>query len=144
MSRGISDGDLVRLARDGDAVAFRAVTPDPAGFAILVQLMWADDYRGSVVSFRGRLRGGGDAGLTGLFARVETPGSGPAPSSPLNLDDALAEAGTTISTAAATPDWGQHEVTAHVPGDCRLIMFGMFLAGSGRIELREPELARNT
>ena len=56
----------------------------------------------------------------------------------------LADAGTTISTAAATPDWAQHEVTAHVPGDCRIVVFGIFLAGSGRIELREPELARGT
>ena len=56
----------------------------------------------------------------------------------------LADAGTTISTAAATPDWAQHEVTAHVPRDCRRVLFGIFLAGSGRIELREPELARGT
>ena len=75
--------------------------------------------------------------------RVETE-SGPGLSNPLNLDDALADAGTASSTAAATPDWAQHEVTAHVPGDCRIVMFGIFLAGSGRIELREPELARGT
>jgi hypothetical protein len=63
---------------------------------------------------------------------------------PLNLDDVLADASTTISTAAATPDWAQHEVTADVPGDCRIVMFGIFLAGSGPIELPEPELARGT
>ena len=76
--------------------------------------------------------------------RVETPGSGPGPSNPLNLDDVLADAGTTISAAAPAPDWAQHEVTAPVPGDCRLVLFGIFLAGSGRIELREPELTRDT
>jgi hypothetical protein len=121
-----------------------AATPDPAGFAVLAQFMWADDYLGSVVSFRGRLRRGGDAGLAGLFVRVETPRSGPGPSNPVNLDDVLADAGTTIRTVAATPDWAQHEVTAHVPGDCRLVVFGIFLAGSGRIELREPKFARGT
>ena len=134
--------DYAAAADNGTAV-LHAATPDPAGFAVLAQFMWADDYRGSVVSFRGRLRRGGDAGLAGLFVRVETE-SGPGLSNPLNLDDALADAGTASSTAAATPDWAQHEVTAHVPGDCRIVMFGIFLAGSGRIELREPELARGT
>jgi hypothetical protein len=60
------------------------------------------------------------------------------------LDDVLADVGTTIITVAATPDSAQQEVTARVPGDCRLVVFGIFLAGSGRIELREPELARGT
>ena len=134
--------DYAAAADSGTAV-LSAATPDPAGFAVLAQVMWADDYGGSVISFRGRLRRGGDAGLAGLFVRVETE-SGPGLSNPLNLDDALADAGTASSTAAATPDWAQHEVTAHVPGDCRIVMFGIFLAGSGRIELREPELARGT
>jgi RNA polymerase sigma-70 factor (ECF subfamily) len=134
--------DYAATADNGTAV-LHAATPDPAGFAVLAQVMWADDYRGSVVSFRGRLRRGGDTGLAGLFVRVDTE-SGPGLSNPLNLDDALADAGTTSSTAAAAPGWVQHEVTAHVPGDCRIVMFGMFLAGSGRIELREPELARGT
>ena len=133
--------DYAAAADNGTAVLY-AATADPAGFAILAQFMWADDYRGSVVSFRGRLRRGGDAGVAGLFVRVETPGSGPGPSNPLNSGDVLADAGTTSITVAATPDWAQHEVTAHVPGDCRLVAFGIFLAGSGRIELREPELAR--
>jgi hypothetical protein len=131
--------DYVAAATNGEAV-LRAATLDPAGFAFLAQFIWADDYRGSGVSFRGRLRRDGHAGRAGLFVRVETPGAGPGPSNPLNLDDMLADGRTTISTAAAAPDWAQHEVTAHVPGDCRIVMFGIFLAGSGRIELREPEL----
>jgi RNA polymerase sigma factor (sigma-70 family) len=132
--------DYAAAADHGTAV-LQAATPDPAGFAFLAQFIWADDYRGSVVRFRGRLRRDGDAGLAGLFVRVETPGSGPGPSNPLNLDDVLADGATTISTAAATTDWVQHEVTAHVPADCRIVLFGIFQAGSGRIELREPELA---
>ena len=36
---------------DNGTAALHAATPDPAGFAILAQFMWADDYRGSVVSF---------------------------------------------------------------------------------------------
>jgi RNA polymerase sigma factor (sigma-70 family) len=126
--------DYVAAADNGAAVLYAAM-PDPAGFAILAQFIWADDYQGSVVTFRGRLRRSGDAGLAGLFVRVETPGSGPGS---LDLGDALADAGTTSITVAATPDWVQHEVTAHVPDDCRLVGFGIFMAGSGRIELREP------
>lgn len=83
-----------------------AATPDPGGFAVLAQLMWADDYRGSVVSFRGRLRRDGGAGPAGLFVRVETPGSGPGPDNPLNVDDVLADAGTTSITVAAAPGLG--------------------------------------
>ena len=123
--------DYAAAADNGTAV-LHAATPDPAGFAVLAQFMWADDYRGSLVSFRGRLRRGGDAGLAGLFVRVETPGSGAGRSGPLNVDDVLADAGTTIITVAATPDWVRHEVTARVPGDCRLIGFGIILAGRGR------------
>ena len=86
--------------------------------------------------------------VTGVLAeravRAGRDRAGPGLSNPLNLDDALADAGTASSPAAATPDWAQHEVTARVLGDCRIVMFGIFLARSGRIELREPELARGT
>lgn len=131
--------DYTAAADQGTAV-LQAATPDPAGFAVLAQFMWADDYRGSVVTVRGRFRRGDGAGRAGLFVRVQTPGSGPGPGSPLNFDDVLADAGTTVSVVAAAPDWAQHEVTARVPRDCRLVGFGMFLAGGGRIELRDLEL----
>ena len=131
--------DYAAAADQGTAV-LQAATPDPVGFAALAQFMWADDYRGSVVTIRGRLRTADSAGRAGLFVRVQTPGSGPGPSNPLNFDDVLADAGTTVSAVAAAPDWVQQEVTARVPGDCRLVGFGIFLAGSGRIELRDLEL----
>ena len=131
--------DYTAAADQGTAV-LQAATPDPAGFAVLAQFMWADDYRGSVVTVRGRFRRADSAGRAGLFVRVQTPGSGPGPSNPLNFDDVLADAGTTVSAVAAAPDWVQQEVTARVPGDCRLVGFGIFLAGSGRIELRDLEL----
>jgi hypothetical protein len=85
-----------------------------------------------------------DGQALAITAGTQIPGSERVPSNPLNLKDALADAGTTFSTAAGTHDWAQHEVTVHVPGDCRIILFGILLAGSGRIELREPELARCT
>ena len=133
--------DYAAAADQGTAV-LQAATPDPVGFAALAQFMWADDYRGSVVTIRGRLRTADSAGRAGLFVRVQTPGSGPGPSNPLNFDDVLADAGTTVSAVAAAPDWAQHEVTARIPGDCRLVGFGIFLAGRGRIELRDLELVQ--
>jgi DNA-directed RNA polymerase specialized sigma24 family protein/bifunctional DNase/RNase len=129
-------------AADNGTAGLWAATPDPAGFAFLAQAMWADDYRGGVVRFRGRLRRSGDAGRAGLFLRVASPGTEPGLSNPLNWDDVLPEAGLTTSAATASPDWAQHEVTARVPGDCRIVAFGVFLAGHGRIELLEPELTR--
>ena len=134
--------DYAAAADNGTAV-LHAQAQDPAGFAILAQFMSADHKGGSVVSFQGHRRGG-DAGLAGLFVRVETPGSGPGLSNPLNLDNVLANARHHHQHRCRHPDWAQHEVSAHVPGDCRLVAFGIFLAGSGRIELREPELAPGT
>ena len=39
-------------------------------------------------------------------------------------------------------DWTTHEVTAPIPDDANAVAFGLFLAGPGRIELRNPELTR--
>jgi DNA-directed RNA polymerase specialized sigma24 family protein len=135
--------DYAATADNGTA-GLRAATPAPVGFAVLAQTMWADDYRGSVVRLRARLRRGADSGPAGLFLRVEVPGPEPSLSHPLHLDDVLADAGTNSSAAAVTPDWVWHEVTARVPDGCRLILFGVYLAGRGQIELREPELTRDT
>jgi RNA polymerase sigma factor (sigma-70 family) len=131
-------------AADHGTAALQAATLAPAGFAVLAQPMWADDYRGSVVRLRARLRRGADAGPAGLFVRVEVPGPEPSLSHPLSLDEELADAGTSSSAAAVTPDWVWHEVTARIPDDCRLILFGVYLAGRGRIELRELELTTGT
>ncbi|MGH3253796.1 MAG: hypothetical protein ACRDOU_00080 [Streptosporangiaceae bacterium] len=54
----------------------------------------------------------------------------------------LADPDNHIVTVAGQPDWTGHEVTASVPGDTYTVMFGVFLAGPGRIELRDPELTR--
>lgn len=47
-----------------------------------------------------------------------------------------------ILPIAVGRDWTIHEVTARVPDDADLLVFGIFLAGPGRIELRHPELRR--
>ena len=39
-----------------------------------------------------------------------------------------------------TRDWARHEVTAQIPPDANNIIFGVFLNGAGKIELRNPQL----
>ena len=39
-------------------------------------------------------------------------------------------------------DWASHQVTARVLEDSNSVIFGVFLAGPGRIEMRNAELAR--
>jgi hypothetical protein len=39
-------------------------------------------------------------------------------------------------------DWASREVAARIPDDADTILFGVFLVGPGRIELRDTELTR--
>jgi hypothetical protein len=43
---------------------------------------------------------------------------------------------------ADDPDWTRHQITVRIPGDASIVGFGVFLAGRGRIELRDAELTR--
>jgi RNA polymerase sigma-70 factor (ECF subfamily) len=132
--------DYAWAAEHGTAVLSAAV-PRPEGFAFLAQEMFADDYLGAAVVFRGRLRTGNTAGAAsraGLFLRVM---GGRDIQGPMTGKAMLADPGNHIVTIAGGPDWAVHEVTAAVPGDCDTVMFGVFLAGPGQIELRDAELA---
>jgi RNA polymerase sigma-70 factor (ECF subfamily) len=125
---------------DGTA-ALTATVPRPAGFAFLGQEMFADDYRGAVVTFRGQFRardvaGTGAASRAGLFLRFAS-----GPGSTVNPGDTVNDPGTTILAIPGDRDWASQQVTARVPEDCDTVTFGVFLAGRGRIELRDAELA---
>jgi hypothetical protein len=98
-----------------------ATVPEPAGSAVLVQAIAAEDYRGAAVTFRG-----------GLHLAVSRP-----PDEPVSAP--LLDHGSSL-TAPGSSDWTWHEVTMPVPGDAGVIRFGISLAGRGRIELRNPEL----
>jgi hypothetical protein len=52
----------------------------------------------------------------------------------------LADPDNNIVTIPASPDWTSHQVTARVPEDSDAIVLGIFLAGPGRIELRNAAL----
>jgi len=117
----------------GQSAVLAATIPEPAGSAVLVQAVYAEDYRGRTVTFRGRLRTTDMAGQAGLQLAVSGPPHGPLGAPPLDH-------GTSSMTAPGSSDWTWHEVTVPVPGEATAIRFGISLAGRGRIELRGAEL----
>jgi hypothetical protein len=124
--------DYSCTAADRSAV-LAATVPEPAGSVVLVQTIYADDYRGAAVTLRGQLRATDMAGQAGLHLAVSGPPDGP-------LVAPLFEHGSS-PTAPGSTDWTWHEVTMPVPDDAGVIRFGISLAGRGRIELRDPELS---
>jgi hypothetical protein len=102
----------------------------------LAQQIYADDYRGADVVFRGQVRIPPGAGRAGLFLRVRVP---------VDIRGPLTAAGTLADpdnhiVMADDADWTTREVTARIPDDANTILFGVFLAGPGRIELRDTRL----
>ena len=116
----------------GRSAVLAATVPEPAGSAVLVQAIYAEDYHGRTVTFRGQLRAAGVAGQAGLHLAVSGLPDGP-------LSRPLLEHGSS-RTAPGSSDWTWHEVTVPVPGEATAIRFGISLAGPGRIELRGAEL----
>jgi len=134
---GFHDQDYSCTAEDGRAILAAAV-PEPAGFAVLSQEINADDYRGCAVAFRGDLRTTDVAGRAGLVLRVIREGP-PAPRRAAGQDP-RDDPANRFAFVTGTGDWARHEVTAQIPADASLIIFGVFLNGRGQIELRNPEL----
>jgi hypothetical protein len=128
--------DYEAAAEHGSAVLSAAV-PQPEGFAWLAQEIFADDYRGTMVTFRGQFLVPPAAGRAGLFLRVMKPGD---LHGPFTAQAALADPANHIVTLECPGDWTTHEVTAPIPDDANTVAFGVFLVGPGRIELRDPEL----
>jgi hypothetical protein len=120
-------------AAAGQSAALAATVPEPAGSAVLVQAVYADDYRGAAVTFRGQLRTAGLAGQAGLHLAVSGPRSVSMATRSL-LDHRSSPA------APGSSDWTWHEVTVPVAGGATAIRFGISLTGGGRIELRGAEL----
>jgi RNA polymerase sigma-70 factor, ECF subfamily len=137
--------DYSCAVQDGTAVISSAV-PEPAGIAVLGQEVFADDYRGALITFRGEFRvadAAGRAGQTpgraGLFLRVN---EGQSIEGPLTGRSVLADPDNNIVTIPPGRGWARHEFSARVPGDADAFVFGVFLAGPGRIEVRNAELTR--
>jgi hypothetical protein len=99
----------------------------------LFQEIFAEDYCGRTVTFRGQLRTAGVVGQAGLHLAagrpVDPPGAHPR------------DRGGSSLTGPGSSDWTWHEVTVPVLQEAGVIRFGISLAGRGRIELRNPELS---
>jgi hypothetical protein len=115
------------------AAVLASAVREPSGFAVLVQTIYAKDYRGAAVTFRGQLRTTGVADQAGLHLAAGRPGELP------GVD--LRDRGSSSVTGPGSGDWTWHEVTVPVPGDAGVIRFGISLTGRGRIQLRNPELS---
>jgi hypothetical protein len=61
---------------------------------------------------------------------------------PFTAEAALADPANHVLTLEGPGDWTTYEVTAPIPDETNTVAFGVFLAGPGRIELRNPELTR--
>jgi hypothetical protein len=124
-----AEEDYLATSEDQSAVLSSAVA-QPAGSAALVQTIFAEDYRGATVVFRGNIRTApmtGQAGLRLEIFRQWWRGGQP-----------REDHGITVGGLRGP--WTMNEVSALIPQDADLIRFGIGLVGPGRIELRNPEL----
>jgi hypothetical protein len=116
----------------GRSAVLASAVREPAGFAVLFQEIYAEDYRGRTATFRGQLRTTGMSGQAGLYLAAGRPVDPPG--------EHLRDRGVSSLTRPGSSDWVPHEVTVQVPADASLVIFGVFLNGRGQIELRNPQL----
>jgi len=114
----------------GQSAVLSSAVARPAGSAALVQAIYADDYRGKEVVFRGEIRTEPGTEQAGLrleilrhWWRVGRPRE---------------DHGVTV--AGGRRAWSEHEITALIPEDADIIRFGIVLTGTGSIALRNPGL----
>jgi hypothetical protein len=118
-------------AADGPSAVLSSAVPRPAGSAVLVQAIFADDYRGATVVFRAQVRAAPGTEQAGL--RLEILSHWWRTGRPRE------DHGITVPAGLG---WTTHEITARIPEEADTIRFGVTLSGSGRIWLRHPELRR--
>jgi hypothetical protein len=121
---------------EGQSATLSSAAPRPAVSALLLQEIYAEDYRGGAVTFSGEIRTGPrteHAGLRLLVSRYPPDGWR---GGPVREDRGVAVSGRT--------KWTRHEITALVPGDASMILFGIELTGPGLVALRNPALGNQT
>ncbi|MGH3212659.1 MAG: hypothetical protein ACRDNO_33330 [Trebonia sp.] len=118
-------------AADGGSAVLSSDGPRPAGSASLVQAIFADDYRGATVTFRGEIRTEPHTEQAGLRLEIlrQWWRTG---------DQPREDHGMTVS--GGNRHWPGHEITVLIPEDADIIRFGITLTGTGTIALRNPEL----
>jgi len=125
-----SPADYAATADAGAAVLSAAV-PHPAGSAALVQALFADDYRGVTVAFRGEISTERFTEQAGLRLEILRHWwrTGRAP----REDHA-------VTVTSGRNGWNELEVIARIPTDADIIRFGISLSGAGRVAARNLEL----
>jgi hypothetical protein len=121
--------DYVAAAEGLSAVLSSAV-PRPAGSAVLVQAIYADDYRGATVTFSGEIRADPLAGQAGLRLEILRHW--------FPRQRGREDHGLTVAWRHRA--WTGYEISARIPADADLIRFGIALTGPGRVALRKPNL----
>jgi hypothetical protein len=119
-------------AAEGRSAVLSSASAEPRGPAMLAQAIFADDYRGAMVTFGGEIRAEDVAGQAGLRLEILRKGW---------RIEADRRAERTVHVTGSQ-DWSSREITVTVPVDTDIIRFGITLAGRGRVWLRNPELRR--
>jgi hypothetical protein len=114
---------------DGQSAVLSSAVPRPVGSAALVQTIFADDYRGATVVFRGQSRAEPPTEQAGLRLEILRH--------PWRGGRAREDHGVAVSD---DHDWNSYEITVLIPEDADMIRFGITLTGHGRVALRNPEL----
>ena len=119
-------------AAEGRSSVLYSASAEPRGSAMLVQTIFADDYRGATVAFGGEIRAEDVAGQAGLRLEILRKGW---------RIEADRRVERTVNVTGSQ-DWSRREITVTVPEETDVIRFGITLAGRGRVWLRNPELRR--
>jgi hypothetical protein len=113
-------------SKPGAACAtLKSKVPEASGFGTLMQTILADDYRGQRVRLSADVRAERVEGWAGLWLRVDAQGR------PVRFDNMQDRAVT--GTAA----WARHGVVLDVPPESDQVAFGLLLAGTGQVWMRE-------
>lgn len=118
----IAPEPLHRIGGNGSTgVGIESRVATPAGAALLLQSIRADEFRGRRIRFAGWLRTEDVEGQTGLLARVDGEGV-------VETSDYMIGHAVTGTTA-----WRHYEVVLDVPRDAIGITFGVQLTGTGQV-----------
>jgi len=128
----LTDQEDYSAAADGPSAVLSSAVPRPGGSAALVQAIFADDYRGATVIFRGEIRASSRTEQAGLRLEILRHW--------WRVGRAREDHGLTVS--GGRHQWTSLEITALIPEDADMIRFGIGLSGPGRVWLRNPELRR--
>jgi hypothetical protein len=118
-------------AAEGPSAVLSCDVPRPARSAALLQVIFADDYRGATVTFSGEIRTDPLTEPAGLRLEVIRHRW---PPSYIREDHGL--------TVSGRRRWTRYAITARIPADADQIRFGITLTGTGLIALRHPGLRR--